>query len=180
MRGTVILPAGTGKNLRVLVFAKGEKAKEAEAAGADFVGGDEVVKRIQEESWLDFEKVVATPDMMAQVGRIGKILGPRGLMPNPKVGTVTLDVAKAVRDIKSGKVEFRVDKGGIVHAPIGKASFGLEKLLENANALIDALLKAKPSAAKGIYLKSIAISTTMGHGVRVDPLAARTAAAAAA
>lgn len=179
VRGTVILPAGTGKSQRVLVFAKGDKAREAEAAGADVVGADELVKKIQEENWLDFDKVVATPDMMAQVGRIGKILGPRGLMPNPKVGTVTLDVAKAVREIKSGKVEFRVDKGGIVHAPIGKASFGPEKLVENANALLSALVRAKPAAAKGNYVRSITVSTTMGPGVKVDPLEARATAAAA-
>ena len=179
VRGTVILPAGTGKSQRVLVFAKGDKVREAEAAGADVVGADDLVKKIQEENWLDFDKVVATPDMMAQVGRIGKILGPRGLMPNPKVGTVTLDVGKAVREIKSGKVEFRVDKGGIVHAPIGKASFGQEKLVENANALLSALLRAKPAAAKGNYVRSITISTTMGPGVKVDPLEARSTAAAA-
>lgn len=179
VRGTVILPAGTGKSQRVLVFAKGDKAREAESAGADVVGADELVKKIQEENWLDFDKVVATPDMMAQVGRIGKILGPRGLMPNPKVGTVTLDVAKAVREIKSGKVEFRVDKGGIVHAPIGKASFGPEKLVENANALLSALVRAKPAAAKGNYVRSITVSTTMGPGVKVDPLEARATAAAA-
>jgi large subunit ribosomal protein L1 len=179
VRGTVILPAGTGKSQRVLVFAKGEKVREAEAAGADVVGADDLVKKIQEENWLDFDKVVATPDMMAQVGRIGKILGPRGLMPNPKVGTVTLDVGKAVREIKSGKVEFRVDKGGIVHAPIGKTSFGPEKLVENANALLSALLRAKPAAAKGNYVRSITVSTTMGPGVKVDPLEARSTAAAA-
>jgi large subunit ribosomal protein L1 len=179
VRGTVILPAGTGKSQRVLVFAKGDKVREAEAAGADVVGAEDLVKKIQEENWLDFDKVVATPDMMAQVGRIGKILGPRGLMPNPKVGTVTLDVGKAVREIKSGKVEFRVDKGGIVHAPIGKASFGPEKLVENANALLSALLRAKPAAAKGNYVRSITISTTMGPGVKVDPLEARSTAAAA-
>lgn len=179
VRGTVILPAGTGKSHRVLVFAKGEKAKEAEAAGADFVGAEEIVKKIQEENWLDFDKVVATPDMMAQVGRIGKILGPRGLMPNPKIGTVTLDVAKAVREIKSGKVEFRVDKGGIVHAAIGKASFGPEQLLDNANALLSALVRAKPAAAKGNYVRSVTVSTTMGPGVKVDPLEVRASGVAA-
>ena len=178
VRGTVVLPHGTGKSQRVLVFAKGEKAKEAEAAGADFVGAEDIVKKITEENWLDFEKVVATPDMMGQVGRIGKILGPRGLMPNPKVGTVTQEVAKAVREIKAGKVEFRVDKGGIVHAPIGKASFGPEKLLENASSLLAALLRAKPASAKGNYVRSIIVSTTMGPGVKIDPLEARTAAAA--
>jgi large subunit ribosomal protein L1 len=173
VRGTVVLPNGIGKSQRVLVFAKGEKAKEAEAAGADFVGAEDVVKRIQEESWLDFDKVVATPDMMAQVGRIGKILGPRGLMPNPKVGTVTMDVAKTVKEIKAGKVEFRVEKAGIVHAPIGKASFGPEKLAENAHALLGAVLRAKPAAAKGNYMKSVAVSTTMGPGVKIDPAEAR-------
>jgi large subunit ribosomal protein L1 len=179
VRGTVVLPNGIGRSQRVLVFAKGEKAKEAEATGADFVGAEDLVKKIQEESWLDFDKVVATPDMMAQVGRIGKILGPRGLMPNPKVGTVTMDVAKTIREIKAGKVEFRVEKAGIVHAPIGKASFGADKLAENAHALLAAVLRAKPAAAKGNYLKSIAVSTTMGPGVKIDPLEARTTAAAA-
>jgi large subunit ribosomal protein L1 len=180
VRGTVVLPNGIGKSQRVLVFAKGEKAKEAEAAGADFIGAEDLVKKIQEESWLDFDKVVATPDMMAQVGRIGKILGPRGLMPNPKVGTVTMDVGKTVKEIKAGKVEFRVEKAGIVHAPIGKASFGAEKLVENAHALLAAVLRAKPPAAKGNYLKSIGVSTTMGPGVKIDPLEARAAATAAA
>ncbi len=178
VRGTVVLPNGTGRSQRVLVFAKGEKAKEAAAAGADFVGAEDVVKRIQEENWLDFDKVVATPDMMAQVGRIGKILGPRGLMPNPKVGTVTMDVAKTVKEIKAGKVEFRVDKAGIVHVPVGKASFGAGKLAENAEALLAAVLRAKPAAAKGNYLRSVAVSTTMGPGVKVDPQAARSAVAA--
>jgi large subunit ribosomal protein L1 len=176
VRGTVVLPNGIGKSQRVLVFAKGEKAKEAEAAGADFVGAEEFVKKIQEENWLDFDKVVATPDMMAQVGRIGKILGPRGLMPNPKVGTVTMDVSKTIKEIKAGKVEFRVEKAGIVHAPLGKASFGAEKLAENAHALLAAVLRAKPAAAKGNYLRSVAVSTTMGPGVKVDPSEARTAA----
>lgn len=179
VRGTVVLPNGIGRSQRVLVFAKGDKAKEAEAAGADFVGAEDLVKKIQEESWLDFDKVVATPDMMAQVGRIGKILGPRGLMPNPKVGTVTMDVAKTVKEIKAGKVEFRVEKAGIVHAPIGKASFSAEKLVENAHALLSAVLRAKPAAAKGNYLRSVAVATTMGPGVKVDPQQARTTAAAA-
>src|SRR5438105_6351256 len=179
VRGTVVLPNGIGKSQRVLVFAKGEKAKEAEAAGADFVGAEDMVKKIQEESWLDFDKVVATPDMMAQVGRIGKILGPRGLMPNPKVGTVTMDVAKTVKEIKAGKVEFRVEKAGIVHAPIGKVSFGAGKLVENAHALLAAVLRAKPAAAKGNYLRSVAVSTTMGPGVKIDPLEVRATAAAA-
>jgi len=177
VRGTVVLPNGIGKSQRVLVFAKGEKAKEAESAGADFVGAEDIVKKIQEESWLDFDKVVATPDMMAQVGRIGKILGPRGLMPNPKVGTVTMDVAKTVKEIKAGKVEFRVEKAGIVHAPIGKVSFGAGKLIENAHALLAAVLRAKPAAAKGNYLRSVAVSTTMGPGVKVDPLELRATAA---
>jgi len=179
VRGTVVLPNGISKSQRVLVFAKGEKAKEAEAAGADFIGAEDLVKKIQEESWLDFDKVVATPDMMAQVGRIGKILGPRGLMPNPKVGTVTMDVAKTVKEIKAGKVEFRVEKAGIVHAPVGKASFGAEKLTENAQAVLSAVLRAKPAAAKGNYVKSVAVSTTMGPGVKVDPQEARATAAAA-
>ena len=180
VRGTVVLPNGIGKSQRVLVFAKGDKSKEAESAGADFVGAEELVKKIQEENWLDFDKVVATPDMMAQVGRIGKILGPRGLMPNPKIGTVTMDVAKAVKEIKAGKVEFRVEKAGIVHAPIGKASFGAAKLTENAQALLAAILRAKPAAAKGNFMRSIAVSTTMGPGVKVDPAEARTVATAAA
>jgi large subunit ribosomal protein L1 len=179
VRGTVVLPNGIGKSQRVLVFAKGEKAKEAEAAGADFIGAEDLVKKIQEESWLDFDKVVATPDMMAQVGRIGKILGPRGLMPNQKVGTVTMDVAKTVKEIKAGKVEFRVEKAGIVHAPVGKASFGAQKLTENAQAVLSAVLRAKPAAAKGNYVKSVAVSTTMGPGVKVDPQEARATAAAA-
>jgi len=176
VRGTVVLPNGIGKSQRVLVFAKGEKAKEAEAAGADFVGAEDMVKKVQEENWLDFDKVVATPDMMAQVGRIGKILGPRGLMPNPKVGTVTMDVAKTVKEIKAGKVEFRVEKAGIVHAPVGKASFGADKLVENAHALLSAVVRAKPAAAKGNYVKSVAVSTTMGPGVKVDPQEARVTA----
>jgi large subunit ribosomal protein L1 len=179
VRGTVVLPNGIGKSQRVLVFAKGDKAKEAEAAGADFVGAEDMVKKVQEESWLDFDKVVATPDMMAQVGRIGKILGPRGLMPNPKVGTVTMDVAKTVKEIKAGKVEFRVEKAGIVHAPVGKASFGADKLVENAHALLSAVVRAKPAAAKGNYVKSVAVSTTMGPGVKVDPQEARVTATAA-
>jgi large subunit ribosomal protein L1 len=179
VRGTVMLPHGTGKNVRVVVIAKGEKVKEAEEAGADFAGGEELTKKIQEENWLDFETMIATPDMMGAVGRLGKILGPRGLMPNPKVGTVTFDVAKAVREVKAGKVEYRVEKAGIVHVPIGKASFGADKLTENASALIAALLRAKPAAAKGHYLKSIAVSTTMGPGVAIDPNAVRTLTAAA-
>ena len=168
VRGTVVLPNGTGKTARVLVLAKGDKEREAREAGADFVGGEDMIKKIQEENWLDFDRVIATPDMMALVGRIGKILGPRGLMPNPKVGTVTFDVTKAVGEVKAGKVDFRVDKAGVVHAPIGKLSFGEEKLNQNVHALLDAIWKAKPSTAKGNYVKSIALSSTMGPGIRVD------------
>jgi large subunit ribosomal protein L1 len=177
VRGTVVLPHGTGKTVRILVFAKGDKAKEATEAGADHVGAEDVAKRIQEEQWLDFDTAIATPDMMGVVGRLGKILGPRGLMPNPKVGTVTFDVGKAVREAKAGKVEFRVEKAGIVHVPIGKRSFGPERLLENAQALLSSLQRAKPAAAKGNYMQSIALSTTMGPGVRIDPAAARVGAA---
>jgi large subunit ribosomal protein L1 len=179
VRGTVMLPHGTGKTVRVVVIAKGEKVKEAEEAGADFAGGDELTKKIQEENWLDFETMIATPDMMGVVGRLGKILGPRGLMPNPKVGTVTFDVGRAVREVKAGKVEYRVEKAGIVQVPIGKASFGPEKLTDNAGALIAALLRAKPAAAKGHYLRSVSISTTMGPGVAIDPNAVRALTAAA-
>jgi large subunit ribosomal protein L1 len=167
VRGTVLLPHGLGRTARVLVFAQGEKIKEAEDAGADFVGGDELAKKI-EGGWLDFESVVATPDMMRVVGRLGKVLGPRGLMPNPKTGTVTPDVARAITEIKAGKVEFRVDKTGIIHAPFGKRSFGAEKLSENAHALVAAVLKAKPAAAKGKYVKTATVSSTMGPGIRVD------------
>jgi large subunit ribosomal protein L1 len=169
VRGTVILPHGLGgKAKRVLVITSGEKLKEAQDAGADHVGGEDLVNKIQSESWLDFDAVVATPDMMRSVGRLGKVLGPRGLMPNPKTGTVTADVAKAVKEIKAGKVEFRVDKTAIIHAPIGKVSFGPDKLLDNAKVLIESVVKAKPAAAKGKYVKSIALSSTMGPGVRVD------------
>ena len=168
VRGAVVLPNGTGRTRRVLVIAKGEKIAEAEAAGADFVGGDELVAKIQTEGWLDFDVVVATPDMMGVVGRIGRVLGPKGLMPNPKSGTVTFDVAKAVEEIKAGKVEYRVDKASIVHAPIGKASFGDEKLKENFLAMMDALVKAKPVASKGRYLRSVTISSTMGPGVKIN------------
>lgn len=168
VRGAVVLPHGTGKTNRVLVFAKGEKVTEAEAAGADFVGGDEFVAKINE-GWLDFDTVIATPDMMGQVGRLGRVLGPRGLMPNPKVGTVTFDVSKAVREAKAGKVEFRVEKAGIVHAQIGKKSFGEPELAGNVKSLVGALVKAKPAAAKGTYLRSITLSSTMGPGIKVDP-----------
>ncbi len=178
VRGTVVLPHGTGKSVRVLVFAKGEKAREAQEAGADHVGADDLVKKIQDEQWLEFDTAIATPDMMGQVGRLGKVLGPRGLMPNPKVGTVTFDVAKAVREVKAGKVEFRVDKAGIVHVPVGKRSFGADKVLDNVNALLASLLRAKPAAAKGQYVQTIALATTMGPSVLVDPLVARAGAAA--
>lgn len=167
VRGSVVLPNGIGKAVRVLVFAKGEREKEAQDAGADFVGNEDLVEKIKG-GWFDFDKVVATPDMMGVVGKIGKLLGPRGLMPNPKVGTVTFDVGRAVKESKSGKVEFRVEKAGIIHAPVGKASFEGTKLEENILALVDALMKAKPSAAKGTYVKKICLSTTMGPGVRLD------------
>jgi large subunit ribosomal protein L1 len=179
VRGTVVLPHGTGRAVRVLVLTKGEKEREAREAGADYVGGEDVIKRIQEEGWLEFESVIATPDIMGAVGRIGKILGPRGLMPNPKLGTVTFDVAKAVGEVKAGKVDYRVDKGGVVHAPIGKVSFGPEKLSENARAILAALIRAKPASAKGNYVVSVALASTMGPGVRVDTAEARTVAAAA-
>ena len=168
VRGAVVLPNGTGKTVRIAVFAKGDKAKEAEAAGADIVGGDELVTKV-EGGYMDFDKVVATPDMMAKVGKLGKVLGPRGLMPNPKVGTVTNDVAKAVKELKAGMVEFRVDKAGIVNAPIGRKNFETSKLVENMKTLVDALVKVKPASSKGIYLRGINISTTMGPGVKVDP-----------
>ncbi|MBW1756255.1 MAG: 50S ribosomal protein L1 [Deltaproteobacteria bacterium] len=168
VRGAVVLPHGTGKTNRVLVFAKGEKVSEAEAAGADFVGGDDFVAKINE-GWLDFDTVIATPDMMGQVGRLGRVLGPRGLMPNPKVGTVTFDVSKAVSEAKAGKVEFRVEKAGIVHAQVGKKSFGEPELAGNVQSLVGALVKAKPPAAKGTYLRSITLSSTMGPGIKVDP-----------
>src|ERR1700691_4886393 len=181
VRGTVVLPNATGRVARVLVLAKGEKEREAPGAGADFLGGDDLIKRIQEENWLDFDRVIATPDIMGSVGRIGKILGPRGLMPNPRVGTVTFDVAKAVAEVKAGKVDYRVDKAGVVHARIGKISFGEAKLSENAHALIDAIVRAKPASAKGNYVRSLALSSTMGPGVRVDTgqAAAKSLAAAA-
>jgi large subunit ribosomal protein L1 len=180
VRGTVVLPNGTGKVARVLVLAKGEKEKEARDAGADFVGGEDLVKKIQDENWLDFDRVIATPDIMGTVGRIGKILGPRGLMPNPRVGTVTFDVAKAVEEVKAGKVDYRVDKAGVIHARIGKLSFGEPKLTENAQALLASIMRAKPPSAKGNYVKSVAVSSTMGPGVRVDTAStSRTAGSAA-
>ncbi len=169
VRGVVVLPNGTGKTKKVLVLAKGDKAKEAEAAGADFVGDDDMIQKIQSENWFGFDVVVATPDMMASLCRIARILGPKGLMPNPKAGTVTMDVAKAVTEIKAGKIEYRLDKNNIVHCPIGKVSFGADKLKENYMTLLDAIVKAKPAAAKGTYLKSIAISTTMGAGIKINP-----------
>ena len=169
VRGAIVLPHGVGKDVRVLVFAKGDKEKEAADAGADHVGAEELAKKIQDEGWLEFDRVIATPDMMGVVGRLGKVLGPRGLMPNPKLGTVTPNVGQAVSDQKSGKVEYRVDKSGIIHCAIGKRSFSLEKLVENASALIDVVLKAKPASAKGTYMKKIAVSTTMGPGIKVDP-----------
>ena len=170
IRGAVVLPHGTGKTVRVLVFAKGDKVAEAEAAGADHVGGEELIPKIQNEGWLDFDVVVATPDMMGVVGRLGKVLGPKGLMPNPKAGTVTMDVTKAVNDIKAGKIEYRLDKANIVHCPIGKASFTEEQLSDNLKAIMDAIVKAKPSSLKGTYLKSITLTSTMGPGVKVSTL----------
>lgn len=170
IRGAVVLPHGTGKTVRVLVFAKGDKVNEAEAAGADFVGGDELIPKIQNEGWLDFDVVVATPDMMGVVGRLGKVLGPKGLMPNPKAGTVTMDVTKAINDIKAGKIEYRLDKSNIVHCPIGKVSFSEEQLTENLKAIMDAIVKAKPASLKGTYLKSITVSSTMGPGVKVNTM----------
>ena len=170
VRGAVVLPHGTGRSTRVLVIAKPDKAAEATAAGADFAGGEDIVAKIQKENWLEFDSVVATPDMMGQVGRLGRILGPRGMMPNPKVGTVTFDVAKAVKELKGGRVEFRVEKAGIIHALVGKASFPTEKLTENFYALIETLLRLKPSTAKGIYLRSVTMSTTFGPGIRLDPV----------
>jgi len=172
VRGSVVLPNGLGKTVKVLVFAKGEKEKEAMDAGADFTGSDDMIEKIKA-GWLDFDRVIATPDMMGSVGKLGKILGPRGLMPNPKVGTVTFNVAGAVKDTKAGKVEFRVEKAGIVHSPLGKVSFGAEKILENLVALLEIIVKLKPSSSKGTYLRSLALSTTMGPGVKVDPLDVR-------
>ncbi len=168
VRGTVVLPNGTGKSLKVLVFAKGDKAKEAEAAGADYVGAEELVPKIEKENWFDYDVIVATPDMMGVIGRLGKVLGPKGLMPNPKSGTVTMDVTKAVSEIKSGKVEYRLDKTNIIHLGIGKVSFGTDKLIENYQTIIDAIIKAKPAAAKGQYIKSVALTTTMGPSLYIN------------
>ena len=168
IRGAVVLPHGTGKTVRILVFAKDAKAEEAKAAGADFVGGDELIPKIQNEGWLDFDVVVATPDMMGVVGRLGRVLGPKGLMPNPKAGTVTMDVTKAINDIKAGKIEYRLDKSNIIHVPIGKASFTEEQLTDNFQTLIDAVVKAKPAAAKGQYIKSLVVASTMGPGVKLN------------
>ncbi len=168
VRGAIVLPHGTGKTKKVLVFAKGPKAAEAEAAGADYVGAEEMAQKIQSEGWFDFDVVIATPDMMGVVGRLGKVLGPKGLMPNPKSGTVTMDVEKAIQEVKAGKVEYRLDKSNIIHTPIGKASFGKEKLADNFNALLDAIIKAKPAAAKGQYLKNVTVASTMGPGVKVN------------
>ncbi len=170
VRGAVVLPHGTGKKIRILVFAKGPKATEAEQAGADFVGAEEFIPKIQNENWFDYDVVIATPDMMGIVGRLGKLLGPKGLMPNPKAGTVTMDVEKAVKEIKAGKIEYRLDKSNIIHVVIGKISFGTEKLKENFNTLINAIIKARPSAAKGQYLRSVAIASTMGPGIKLNPL----------
>lgn len=170
VRGAIVLPHGTGKTKKVLVFAKGPKAAEAEAAGAEYVGAEELATKIQTENWFDFDVVVATPDMMGVVGRLGKILGPKGLMPNPKSGTVTMDVERALQEIKAGKVEYRLDKTNIIHTPIGKVSFGTEKLADNFNALLEAVVKAKPAAAKGQYLKSVTVASTMGPGVKVNPI----------
>jgi large subunit ribosomal protein L1 len=170
VRGAVVLPHGTGKKVRVLVFAKGDKVEEAQAAGADFVGGQELVPKIQNEGWLDFDVVVATPDMMGVVGRLGRVLGPKGLMPNPKAGTVTMDVTKAVNDIKAGKIEYRLDKTNIIHVPVGKASFTEEQLADNFHTLMGAIVKAKPTAAKGQYLRSVTITSTMGPGIKLNPV----------
>ena len=168
VRGVLVLPNGTGKTVRVLVIAKGEKADQAKEAGADFVGAEEMIQKIQTENWFDYDVIITTPDMMGLVGRIGKVLGPKGLMPNPKSGTVTMDVVKAIKDTKAGKVEYRLDKNAIIHCPIGKKSFGKEKIVENLNALMEAIVKAKPAAAKGLYLKSVSIASTMGPGVKIN------------
>jgi large subunit ribosomal protein L1 len=178
VRGAIVLPHGTGSDVRILVFAKGDKEQEARDAGADFVGGQELAQKIQDDGWMEFDRVIATPDMMGVVGRLGRVLGPRGLMPNPKLGTVTPDVARAVEEQKAGKVEYRVDKTGIVHCKVGKASFSAEQLLGNSAALLNAIVKAKPSSSKGTYIRSISISTTMGPGFRIDPAAAQSLKAA--
>ncbi|SHK05893.1 large subunit ribosomal protein L1 [Geosporobacter subterraneus DSM 17957] len=170
VRGAIVLPHGTGKTRRVLVFAKGDKAKEAEAAGADYVGAEDLVQKIQNENWFEFDVVVATPDMMGLVGRLGRVLGPKGLMPNPKSGTVTFEVEKAIKEIKAGKVEYRLDKTNIIHVPIGKVSFGVEKLTDNFQTLLEAIVKAKPAAAKGQYLRSVVVASTMGPGVKINPV----------
>jgi large subunit ribosomal protein L1 len=177
VRGAIVLPHGTGKSVRILVFAKGEKEREAREAGADFVGAEDLAKKITDENWLDFDRVIATPDMMGLVGRLGRVLGPRGLMPNPKLGTVTPDVTKAVSENRSGKVEYKVDKNGIIHASVARASFDAQKIRDNAMALIEAVLRQKPASAKGIYMKKISLSTTMGPGLRIDPASVQTAAA---
>jgi large subunit ribosomal protein L1 len=177
VRGALVLPHGIGRSVRILVFAKGEKEREAREAGADFVGAEDLAKKITDESWLDFDRVIATPDMMGLVGRLGRVLGPRGLMPNPKLGTVTADVARAVSENKSGKVEYKVDKSGIIHAAVAKSSFDAQKIRDNAMALIEAVLRAKPASAKGVYLKKICLSTTMGPGLRIDPASVETVAA---
>ena len=168
VRGAIVLPHGTGKTTRTLVFAKGDRAKEAEEAGSDFVGAEELVQKIQQENWFDYDVIIATPDMMGVIGRLGKVLGPKGLMPNPKAGTVTMDVAKAVKEAKAGKIEYRLDKQNIIHCPIGKASFGAQKLGDNFNTLLGAIIKAKPAAAKGQYIKNCSVATTMGPGVKVS------------
>ena len=172
VRGAVVLPHGTGKTVRVLVFAKGDKAKEAEDAGADYVGAEDMVAKIQNENWFEFDAVAATPDMMGVVGRIGRILGPKGLMPNPKAGTVTMDIGRAIADIKAGKIEYRLDKSNIIHCPIGKVSFGTDKLMDNYRTLLEAVVRAKPTAAKGQYLRSVVLSSTMGPGIKINPLKA--------
>ena len=177
VRGALVLPHGTGKSVRILVFAKGEKEREAREAGADYVGAEDLAKKITDESWLEFDRVIATPDMVGLVGRLGRVLGPRGLMPNPKLGTVTPDVARAVSENKSGKVEYKVDKNGIIHASVAKVSFDAQKIRDNAMALIEAVLRAKPASAKGIYMKKISLSSTMGPGLRIDPASVQTAAA---
>ncbi|MEG2348447.1 MAG: 50S ribosomal protein L1 [Clostridia bacterium] len=169
VRGVIVLPNGTGKSKKVLVLAKGDKAEAAKAAGADFVGDDDMIKKVQTENWFDYDVIVATPDMMASLGKIAKLLGPKGLMPNPKSGTVTMDVTKAISEIKAGKIEYRLDKSNIIHCPIGKVSFGTDKLKQNYDALLDAVVKARPAVAKGTYLKSIAVSTTMGPGIKISP-----------